>query len=202
MMRLVYDGQAVPLLVENSAFEGVKRIAGKVAEDIRKVTGCKPQVLPKEQLEAGQSRAILCATVGKSPLAEALEQAGLLDLSQVRGKREVYLIKKLAVPQPEQEQPEKELPEQELLLICGSDKRGTIYGMFALSEYIGVSPLCFWGDAEPAPNPDQEIGDDIQTLSKEPSVRYRGFFINDEWPCFGKWTCDHFGGFNADAYEH
>ena len=47
-----------------------------------------------------------------------------------------------------------------------------------------------------------EIGDDIQTLSKEPSVRYRGFFINDEWPCFGNWTSDHFGGFNADAYEH
>lgn len=201
-MRLVYDGQAVPLLVENSAFEGVKRIAGKVAEDIRKVTGCKPQVLPKEQLAAGQPRAILCATVGKSPLLEALEQAGLLDLSQVRGKREVYLIKKLAVPQSEQELLEQELLEQELLLICGSDKRGTIYGMFALSEYIGVSPLCFWGDAEPAPNPDQEIGDDIQTLSKEPSVRYRGFFINDEWPCFGNWTCDHFGGFNADAYEH
>lgn len=91
---------------------------------------------------------------------------------------------------------------EELLLICGSDKRGTIYGMFALSEYIGVSPLCFWGDVEPAPNPEAEIGDDIQTLSKEPSVRYRGFFINDEWPCFGNWTSDHFGGFNAEAYEH
>ncbi|MDE7224160.1 MAG: glycosyl hydrolase 115 family protein, partial [Acetatifactor sp.] len=66
---------------------------------------------------------------------------------------------------------------------------------------IGVSPLCFWGDAEPAVNPDAEVGDDIQILSKEPSVRYRGFFINDEWPCFGNWTCDHFGGFNAKAYE-
>ena len=207
-MRLAYDGQAVPLLVESDAFEGVKRIAGKLAEDICKVTGCKPQILPEGQLSAEQAGAVLCATMGKSPLLEALEQAGLLDLSQVRGKREVYLIQKLAAPQLRRLEElsslpgVKGLPRQELLLICGSDKRGTIYGMFALSEYIGVSPLCFWGDAEPAANPDQEIGDDIQVLSKEPSVRYRGFFINDEWPCFGNWTSDHFGGFNADAYEH
>ncbi|MDE5891935.1 MAG: hypothetical protein K2H45_03310, partial [Acetatifactor sp.] len=62
-MRLVYDGQAVPLLAETGAFEGVKRVAGKVAEDIRKVTGCKPQVLSEGQLSAGQQRAILCVTV-------------------------------------------------------------------------------------------------------------------------------------------
>ncbi len=210
-MRLVYDGQAVPLLAETCAYEGVKRIAGKVAEDIRKVTGCKPRILSEEQFELGRTGAVLCATVGKSPLAEALEQAGVLDLSRVRGKREVYLIQKISALQlktlkslsaPKGLQHPDEMPQQELLLICGSDKRGTIYGMFALSEYIGVSPLCFWGDAEPAANPDVEIGDDIQTVSKEPSVRYRGFFINDEWPCFGNWTCDHFGGFNADAYEH
>lgn len=190
-MRLVYDGQAVPLLVEDSAFEGVKRTAGKVAEDIRKVTGHKPQILSGGQ--ARQTPVVLCATVGKSPMLEELEQEGLADLSQVRGKREVYLIRKIRGSR---------LCQGEMLLICGSDKRGTIYGMFALSEYIGVSPLCFWGDVDPALNPDQEIGDDIQTLSREPSVRYRGFFINDEWPCFGNWTCDHFGGFNADAYEH
>lgn len=200
-MRLVYDGQAVPLLVESSAFEGVKRIAGKVAEDIRRVTGHRPPVL--HEGEAGdRPLAILCATVGKSALLDGLEREGLADLSQVRGKREVYLIRKIQVSQLPQSEWSQCLPQRELLLICGSDKRGTIYGMFALSEYIGVSPLCFWGDVEPAFHPEQEIGDDIQILSREPSVRYRGFFINDEWPCFGNWTCDHFGGFNADVYEH
>lgn len=201
-MRLIVGEQAVPLLVEAGAFEGVRRIGGKVAEDIRKVTGHKPQVLEEVRPGAGQPRAILCATVGKSVLAEALEKAGLVDLSQVRGKREVYLIQKIDAGGLRQTGREELQQLEELLLICGSDKRGTIYGMFALSEYIGVSPLCFWGDAEPASNPEVEIGDDIQTLSKEPSVRYRGFFINDEWPCFGNWSSDHFGGFNADAYEH
>ena len=76
-MRLAYDGQAVPLLVESDAFEGVKRIAGKLAEDICKVTGCKPQILPEGQLSAEQAGAVLCATMGKSPLLEALEQAGI-----------------------------------------------------------------------------------------------------------------------------
>lgn len=223
-MRLVYDGQAVPLLVEQDAFEGVKRVAGKVAEDICQVTGHRPQVLTAGESLGAQGRVILCATAGKSPAVESMEKAGLIDLSQVRGKREVYFIRRVTAEQmkelPRQtwetlraelpwmfgELPGQleELPQQleELLLICGSDKRGTIYGMFSLSEYIGVSPLCFWGDARPQERPDLEIGDDIQTLSKEPSVRYRGFFINDEWPCFGNWTCGHFGGFNADAYEH
>ncbi|MDE7225107.1 MAG: hypothetical protein K2O34_15180, partial [Acetatifactor sp.] len=135
-MRLVYDGKAIPLLVENSAFEGVKRIAGRVAEDICKVTGCKPSVA-SEQLAEGQTRAVLCATVGKSSLTEALEQEGALDLGRVRGRREVFLIQKLTAAQLSQTKAFSGL--EELLLICGSDKRGTIYGMFTLSEYIGVS---------------------------------------------------------------
>ncbi|MCM1119126.1 MAG: glycosyl hydrolase 115 family protein [bacterium] len=198
-MRLQYENQAVPLLVETGAFEGVKRIAVTVAGDIGKVTGVKPQVMPEVRPQAGQTRAILCATLGHSFLAQALEQAGLLELSLVRGKREVYCIKKLAGEQLRQIEALSGL--EELLVICGSDKRGTIYGMFALSEYIGVSPLCMWGDAEPMQRPEVELGDDIQTISREPSVRYRGFFINDEWPCFGNWSFDHFGGINAKVYE-
>lgn len=208
-MRLIYEGQAVPLLVETQAFEGVKRIASKVAEDIHKVTGQLPRVMQTEELQpsggqengvTGTKRAILCATLGKSSLLGALEAAGMLDLEGVRDKREVYLIRMLGAKQLQQLEALSGL--EELLVICGSDKRGTIYGMFSLSEYIGVSPLCFWGDAEPAQKPDMEIGEDIQTLSKEPSVRYRGFFINDEWPCCGNWASSHFGDFNADMYEH
>lgn len=198
-MRLQYENQAVPLLVEIGAFEGVKRIAATVAGDIGKVTGVKPQVMPEVRTQAGQTRAILCATLGRSNLIQALEQAGLLELSLVRGRREVYCIQKLAGAQLGQIGALSGL--EELLVICGSDKRGTIYGMFALSEYIGVSPLCMWGDAEPMQRPEAEIGDDIQMVSHEPSVRYRGFFINDEWPCFGNWSYDHFGGINAKVYE-
>ena len=90
---------------------------------------------------------------------------------------------------------------KEALVIAGSDKRGTIYGMFRLSELCGVSPLIYWGDVVPQKKDTVilPIGDGI--VSKEPSVRYRGFFINDEWPAFGNWCMETFGGVNARAYE-
>lgn len=192
--------QGLQILVEETAFEGVKRIAGRVAGDIGKVTGRRPEIVEKpENAEKTQgSRAagkirIFCGTVGKSPLLDRLAAKGRFDTAGLAGKREVYKLEILQEVFPGTPQ---------TLVICGSDKRGTIYGMFALSEYIGVSPLCFWGDAQPLKNSGMKVKEDIETLSKEPSVKYRGFFINDEWPCFGNWVNTHFGGFGASAYEH
>lgn len=203
-MRLVKEGRAVPILVEESAFEGVKRIAATVAEDIRLVTGVRPEVLTVEGLpeestfgnfaeNADAGNAILCATLGKSALLDRLEREGVLSTKPLLGKREVFGIRLLDKPFPGVGQ---------LLVICGSDKRGTIYGMFTLSEYLGVTPYVYWGDAAPAFRPEAEIEGDIEQTSAEPSVRYRGFFINDEWPCFGIWVTSHFGDFNADAYRY
>ena len=195
-MEIGRKGKPLVFAVEKEAFEGVRRVAGKVALDVEKVTGLRPDVRTPGELSgagAGESfQVVLCATVGKSPLLEKLSGQGLVDLGQVEGRREVFALRLL-----------KNVPGvgEEVLLICGSDKRGTIYGMFTFSEYIGVSPLCFWGDAEPAKRDRILIGGDIETVSREPSVRYRGFFINDEWPCFGNWTNSHFGGFNAQAYD-
>lgn len=189
-MELYAKGKITPILVETEAFEGVRRIADTVAGDFEKVTGAKPAQISEQQIPCGN--VILCATVGKSTLLRELEEAGKLDLNVLRGKREVFLIKIVDQPFPDTAQ---------ALVICGSDKRGTIYGMFTLSEYIGVSPLCYWGDAAPSKKNMITVGDDIEQVSKEPSVRYRGFFINDEWPCFGNWVNSHFGGFNACAYK-
>ena len=169
--------------LEPEAYEGVRRIAGKVALDVEAVTGVKPEI--SQQLRPGQ--AIVCATFGKSPLASRLAEAGAL--RDLTGKREVYQLVLT------------ELEGIPALVICGSDKRGTIYGLFALSEYIGVSPLCFFGDAAPARREGLTIEQDIEVLSKEPSVKYRGFFINDEWPCFGTWATARYGDVNAQCYE-
>jgi hypothetical protein len=165
--------------VEKEAFEGVKKIAEKVALDFEKVGGSLPEI--SETFKGGRN-SIIFATLGKSPLAEKYA-----DVSAIAGKREVYQIKLL---------------EDKTLLICGSDKRGTIYGMFALSEFIGVSPLWFWGDVEPVKRDNIEITSDIEVISKQPGVKYRGFFINDEWPCFGSWTFNKFNGFTAEMYDH
>lgn len=180
------------ILIENSAFEGVKRVAAKVALDVEKVTGKKPELTDTlEGLDREHTQVIFCATIEKSELLPALAGAGL-SLAEVEGKREVYEIKLLTNVEG----------FEEMLVIYGSDKRGTIYGMFSLSEYIGVSPLCYWGDVEPVKKEGLVIGKEIEVISKEPSIRYRGFFINDEWPCCGNWATKHFGDFNADMYEH
>jgi hypothetical protein len=166
--------------VETEAFEGVKRISQKIAKDFKKVGGVLPEIT--ENPDGG----FIFATLGKSPLVDKLIADGKFNPSEIQGKREVYQLKFI----------------DDVLLICGSDKRGTIYGMFALSEYIGVSPLHYWGDVEPLKRDKIEINPDIETVSKEPSVKYRGFFINDEWPCFGSWTFGKFGGFTAEMYDH
>jgi hypothetical protein len=179
-----------PFIVENDAFEGVKRIAKKAAADFEKVCGSPAKITDRPE---NSGNAIIFATLGKSPLLDTLTSEGKFDPSLIRGKREVYQIKFI-------DNPFSGLSKA--LLICGSDKRGTIYGMFALSQFIGVSPLHFWGDVEPERREKIEITSEIETVSKEPGVKYRGFFINDEWPCFGNWTFSRFGGFTAEMYDH
>lgn len=110
---------------------------------------------------------MLCATLGRSPLLDSLIKEGRINVDAIAGKWEVYLTKLVKEPFEGVE---------EALVICGSDKRGTIYGMFALSEYIGVSPLCFWGDVKPLKRKTIEVGKNFETVSKEPSVKYRGFY--------------------------
>jgi len=184
MIQLVQNNQAIPFLIEPQAHEGVRRVAAKVALDVQRVSGTLPELLMECPADGAF---VLCATLGCSPMADELIAAGLLPQAEkIRGKWECYAI----------------APLGEGLIILGSDKRGTIYGMYSLSEYIGVSPLHYWGDAEPLPQEELLLGDDLFTVSKEPSVRYRGLFINDEWPCFGSWCMEHFGGVNAEMYDH
>lgn len=198
-------GNMPTVVVESCGYEGVRRIAGKVAEDIRRVTGDRPEVVTEKEIPSGDGiRIILCATLGKSHMLDELADKGLVDTGELmkegnRRKWEVYQIKMISADGGILCGGSR---VDSILLICGSDKRGTIYGMFSLSEYIGVSPLCYWGDVEPVHREELIIREDIETVSKEPSVKYRGFFINDEWPCFGSWVMEHFGGFNAEAYDH
>lgn len=208
-------GVSYVLMTENEAFPGVKRTAEKVAEDFRRVTGTRPELrtdggaddfrkTPEEKTAVREKTAretgteqeivILAATLGHSPLTEKLVESGLLSEDQfckVQGKREVYL--RVFLPEA--------LDGKDLVLILGSDKRGTIYGLFSLSEYIGVTPLTFFGDAPLVHRKELILGDSVNAVSKEPSVEYRGFFINDEWPAFGSWCMEHFGGFNASLYD-
>lgn len=187
--KLVRGSSAVPFLVEKEAYEGVRLVAGKVCADIQMVSGRLPKVEQPKKVKK-PSGCVLAATAGKSPILDLYESEGLLDLSDIKGKREVYKIAVLGEG------------SKAVLVVAGSDKRGTIYGLFQLSESIGVSPLVYWADVTPVRCKEPVIPEEQMITSKEPSVKYRGFFINDEWPSFGNWTFEKFGGFTAKMYDN
>lgn len=201
-MISLFDGSRMAeLVIEESAFDGVKEIGNTIAEDLCMVTGVSPRII-RSVGEISGNTAIFVGTIGKSQYLDELEQRGLIDLSLLRGKREVFMMKIIDVPSVAMASGvQANSTAKQILVIAGSDKRGTIYGMFQLSELSGVSPLVYFGDA--IPEKKRELNVDIGGVfvSKEPSVYYRGFFINDEWPAFGNWATEKFGGVNAKCYR-
>ena len=192
--KAIKEGKVV-ILYDEAALSGVKKIAAKVASDIGAVFGATPAVSEWENITVGTLKKIeypiLVGTLGCG--CNILTELGIADLPEISGKREVYLHKII-----------ENLPKnstffkaKSAFLIAGSDKRGTVYGLFALSEMLGVSPFIDWLDIKPERKTTFTIPSAYTCLSKEPSVRFRGFFINDEWPAFGNWCNKRFGGFNA-----
>ena len=169
---------------DEAEFSGVKKIADKVCLDVERVTGKKPELQTSGSVAANS---VAFATLAKSALAEKLAADNGLsaEVDKISGKRECYVFAVRA----------------DKIIIIGSDKRGTIYGLFHLSELMGVSPLVDWAGVLPAHRDFVEL-EEVVTVTKEPSVRFRGFFINDEWPAYGNFTTHNFGGFNAKMYEH
>ena len=183
-LRFIYDSEA---------FSGVLKVSEMVKKDIQLVTGasCSSMCLTDEsELEASEEYEadIIFGTIGKSPVLDSLSKKGTINYDQIIGKREVYGF----FPILEE--------DRKLIVIAGSDKRGTIYGLFHISDLLGVSPLVNWSLVVTKKGT-LEITPENLFVSKEPSVTYRGFFINDEWPAFGNWCMKHFGGVNCKAYE-
>ena len=187
------DDKLAGFIIESESFEGIKMIGETVAEDILCVTGKRPDIVA--DVNKADETAILMATCGNSKLLEKLTTEGKINLDDILGKHEVYKIIHVTAPFGDNGK------IRELLVIAGSDKRGTIYGMFRLSRLCGVSPLIYFGDAKPEKKEEVILELDKEIVSKEPSVRYRGFFINDEWPAFGNWCTEKFGDVNAKAYR-
>jgi hypothetical protein len=166
--KLVYGTQAADILISPEDFKVVKLAANDLATDVWTVTGQRPAV----QTEAvGLSEhVVLAGTIGKSPLIDTLISKGLLDVRQLRGQWESFLIATVRDP----------LPNVRLgLVIVGSDRRGTAYGIYELSQAIGVSPWHWWADVTPEHRASLLINAGARREGP-PSVQYRGIFLNDE----------------------
>ena len=185
---LVQGKNATPLYVDSSDFPGVIRAANDLSKDIQNVTGITPPVLLQQP--ASQQSAVIIATLGKGALLEQLIRDHKIDTAALAGKWESYLIETVAHPFP---------GVSSALVIVGSDKRGTIYGIYELSEQIGVSPWYWWADV-PIPHQDALFVTPGRHFQGEPVVKYRGIFLNDEAPALTGWTKEKFGGYNHEFY--
>ena len=167
--------------VATNDFAGVIRAAGDLQADIARVTGLTPK-LHSGKPDSG-ANVILIGTIGKSQIIDHLIREKKIDVSGIAGKWESFFLQ--VVPKP--------LPGIEnALVICGSDKRGTIYGIYDLSEQIGVSPWYFWADVPPKHH-DQLFVKAGKFVQGPPSVKYRGIFLNDEAPDLTDWVQEKYG---------
>lgn len=159
--------QTAAILYDASDAAVVKRAAELFAADVEAVTGRYPRVTSA----AGETGpAVIVGTVGGSALIRRLSEAGKIDTAPLEGAWERYLIQTVANPLP---------GIRKALVIAGSDRRGAAYGLFTLSELIGVSPWYWWADVPVKKHAALHV-DAPPTYSQTPSVRYRGIFLNDE----------------------
>lgn len=190
---LVQQGQAIPIYIDPQGqnFGGLKLVASSVAKDVELVTDVLPQIITdKSKLN---TTAIIAGTIGNNDIIDSLIAKGTVDVSELKDRKESFIIRVIAQPCLELET---------AIVIIGSEKIGTFYGLYHISKLCGVSPWVYWGDVYPAKQPQLIFTkEQIEYTSKEPSIRYRGFFMNDEWPSLGSWSRDHCGGFNEKMYE-
>ena len=145
----------------------VQIAAANLLRDFEQVTGVKPQ-------RGGNDARVVIGTVGSNPQIDQWVKQGLL--KDLKGKTEKYIIKTIG----------------KQLVIAGSDKRGTVYGIYELSRQIGVSPWYYWADVPVVKHPELYVKEGEYT-DGEPAVRYRGLFLNDEAPCLTTWVKNTFG---------
>lgn len=167
-LALAHEGAVVPIMVAGNEAPATLRAVQDLVGDFEKVTGSRPRLLHGNGT-AG-STAIIVGTLGQSTLIDAMARAGRLDTSAIAGKWENYQIAVVERPLPGVER---------ALVIAGSDRRGTIFGTYAVSRAIGVNPWSWWADLAPRQRKELWVPARLRKIDG-PSVRYRGIFVNDE----------------------
>jgi hypothetical protein len=171
---------ATAIYTDAGDFEVVKKSAEIFASDVERVTGKKPSIVQSRD-EIPQNL-ILVGTIGKNKLLDELIATKKLNIDSIQNQWERYCIQTVQNPFP---------GVQQALVIAGSDRRGTAFGIFSVSQAIGVSPWYWWADVPIQKSAALGIKQ-CNYISKSPRVKYRGIFINDEdWGIF-QWAKNTF----------
>ena len=196
MIRLFDKDTKTAILVSGSD-KGILRVASALAEDIRKATGChvkSSRVI--RTLDTGNGTAAGCRLViaagiwNEDGYSDLCSENGITVPDEIKNGREQFSVDY-----------HKE-DDRLTVFITGSDRLGTEYGLLHISSLFGVSPWHYFADSVIEKKETVDIPEDsLRFISKKPSVEYRGFFLNDEWPSLGSWVTNTFGDFNEDFYE-
>src|SRR3970282_172943 len=178
--KLSASGKSSPLFINSNDFPGVIRALKDLQSDIGKVTNHKPEIV-FDKLPTNK-QVVIIGTYGKNSIIDQLVKNKKIDIKDIVGKWEAYTIQTVEKPFAGIDR---------ALVIVGNDKRGTIFGIYDLSQQIGVSPWYFWADV-PVPHKDALYVKPIK-VNQSPSVKYRGIFINDEAPALSNWIKEKYG---------
>ena len=164
---LVEKGVPAAVVTDPADKPGVLIAAETLREDFARVCGTKAPA---------QGSPVIYTGTKDSPLIKRLVAEGRIDTAPLDGQYETYI---LAV-------------DDNSVIIAGADMRGTIYGLYEISEQIGVSPWYDWADVPVAHCEDLSLTAGTYTVP-QPGVRYRGIFLNDEAPCLTSWVKNTYG---------
>ena len=171
------------IYVDSYDWPGVIRAVNDLATDINHVTGKMPPVTAMHEEQTLGKNLIIVGTLEKSALIKQLIKDGKIDPAAIEGKWESFFLEVVSNPLP---------GVDSALVIVGSDKRGAIFGIYDLSQQMGVSPWYYWADV-PAQHRDALFVKPGKYVQGPPAVKYRGIFLNDEAPALSSWVREKFG---------
>lgn len=167
---LINANNKVEIYMDSNDCKGISYAVQALGKDIQKVSGSKAVISDNPK------STIIIGTIGHSTAIDQLVKQRRIDVKQLKGKREKFIITLI----------------DNQLIIAGSDRRGTIYGIYELSQQMGVSPWYDWADV-PIEHHDSIFANKGIYTDGEPAVRYRGIFLNDEAPCLTSWVKNTYG---------
>lgn len=176
---LLNPGNRVEIYMDANDCKGVNYAANALVKDILRVSGSKAVLTSdagQKDKDAAGKPTILVGTIGHSAAIDQLIRQKRINGNLLKGKREKFIITLV----------------DHQLVIAGSDRRGTIYGIYELSQQMGVSPWYDWADV-PVEHHDSIFVNKGVYTDGEPAVRYRGIFLNDEAPCLTSWVKNTYG---------
>jgi hypothetical protein len=183
-----YSIAGATILVDSNDYTVVNKAAHFFSSDMQSVTLKESSI--QSQFNNANKTAIIIGSIDRSSFIKALVKQKKISVADLKGKWEAYKI--LTIKNPFK-------GINQALVIVGSDRRGTAFGVFEVSKQIGVSPWYWWADV-PVQKKQELFINTNSSVIDVPKVKYRGIFINDEAPALSNWSKEKFGGFNSKFY--